>query len=174
MAQQGFISSVALDESADTLEQQQRAFNEEKNHSANETEVKRDAVAQMEHAIKTIETGLTLVNATVDALVVRAPVAGRLTDFRLQIGETVKTDQHIGRIDDPDQFKLTAQVDEYYLNRIAIGRQGVFKQDAKEYRVEVSQVYPQIKDGRFSIELVFKNAQPASLNPGQSLMRKLP
>ncbi|MEB0288865.1 HlyD family efflux transporter periplasmic adaptor subunit, partial [Cryobacterium sp. 10S3] len=81
-----------------------------------ETEVKRDAVAQMEYAIKTIETGLTLVNATVDALVVRAPVAGRLTDFRLQIGETVKTDQHIGRIDDPDQFKLTAQVDEYYLN----------------------------------------------------------
>ena len=169
LAQQGFISSVALDESADTLEQQQRAFNEEKNHSANETEVKRDAVAQMEHAIKTIETGLTLVNATVDALVVRAPVAGRLTDFRLQIGETVKTDQHIGRIDDPDKFKLTAQVDEYYLNRIAIGRQGVFRQDAKEYGVEVSQVYPQIKDGRFSIELVFKDGQPTNLNPGQSL-----
>ncbi|MCU6435623.1 efflux RND transporter periplasmic adaptor subunit [Undibacterium sp. Jales W-56] len=169
LAAQGFISAVALDESADTLEQQQRAYNEEKKHSSSETAVKRDAVAQMERAIKNIEGGLTLVNATVAALVVRAPVAGRLTDFRLQIGETVKTDQHIGRIDDPLKFKLSAQVDEYYLNRVAIGRQGWLKQDARDYVVEVSRVYPQIKEGRFSIELVFKNQQPSSLSPGQSL-----
>ncbi|MES2297428.1 MAG: efflux RND transporter periplasmic adaptor subunit [Pseudomonadota bacterium] len=169
LAEQGFISSEALELSNDALEQQQRAVDNEKLRSASETSVKRDALAQMEQAIRHIEAGLTLVHGTVDALVVRAPVAGRLTDFNLKIGETVRQDQHIGRIDDPLKFKLTAQVDEYYLSRIAVGRQGTVKQEGQDFKVEVSRVYPQIKEGRFAVELVFKDGQPGTMNPGQSL-----
>ncbi|MDC8758278.1 efflux RND transporter periplasmic adaptor subunit [Janthinobacterium fluminis] len=169
LAARGFISPVALEESADALEQKRHVLGEEKLRHTTEAGVKLDAVRKMESAIRNIETGLTLVRATVEALVVRAPVAGRLTDFKLQIGETVKTDQHIGRIDDPARFKLSAQVDEYYLNRIAVGRRGRVKQDGQDYPIEVSRVYPQIKDGRFSVELVFTRAQAATLNPGQSI-----
>jgi HlyD family secretion protein len=169
LAEQGFLSAEALEVSNDAVVQQQRALDNEKARNTSETNVKRDALAQMERAIEHIEAGLALVHATVDALVVRAPVAGRLTDFDLKVGETVRQDQHIGRIDDPIKFKLSAQVDEYYLSRIAVGRQGTVRQEGKDFKVEVSRVYPQIKDGRFALELVFKDAQPGTLNPGQSL-----
>jgi len=169
LAGQGFISSVALEESHDRLLQQRRALKEQKESADTEQRVKRDALAQMETAIRGLQKGLLLVDATVEALAVRAPADGMLTGFRLQVGETVKTDQHIGRIDDPMRFKLTAQVDEFYLNRVGIGRHGTVRHNDSAYAVEVSTVYPQIREGRFTIEMVFSGERPRTLSPGQSL-----
>ncbi|HEX7988006.1 MAG TPA: efflux transporter periplasmic adaptor subunit, partial [Duganella sp.] len=64
---------------------------------------------------------------------------------------------------------LSASVDEYYLNRMAVGRKGSVKQDDKSYAADISTIYPQIKEGRFTVEMVFKDGQPPVLNPGQSL-----
>ena len=169
LAAQGFISSVSVDESADKLAQQRRAFRQEAEASDTDARVRRDALAQMERAIKGLQSGLLLVNATVDALAVRAPVDGMLTGFRLQVGETIKTDQHIGRIDDPNRFKLSALVDEFYLNRVTVGRHASVRQGDRSYAADISTIYPQIKEGRFTVELVFTKEQPPVLSPGQSL-----
>ena len=169
LAAQGFISSVSVEESTDKLAQQARAFRQQRDAADTESRVRGDALAQMQSAIKGLQSGLLLVNATVDALAVRAPVDGMLTGFRLQIGETVKTNQNIGRIDDPNRFKLSALVDEFYLNRVAVGRHASVRQGDKSYAADVSTIYPQIKDGRFTLEMVFTNGQPPVLSPGQSL-----
>jgi HlyD family secretion protein len=169
LANQGFISSVALEESNDQLEQQQQLVKEEMQSNETGLNVRNAALARMESAIKEQQSGLQLVQASVEALAVRASAAGRLTGFNLQVGETVKTDDHIGRIDDPSVFKLTAQVDEFYLNRITVGRHGTVRQGERDYAVEVSAVYPQIKDGRFTVDMVFGKGQPEALSPGQSL-----
>ena len=64
-----------------------------------EARIKRDGAKQMERAIERLDAGLKVVNESIEGLAVRAPIAGRLTDFHLQFGEIVKPDQHIGRID---------------------------------------------------------------------------
>ncbi len=173
LAAQGFISAVALEESSDKLAQQQRALDEEKRAVDTEERVRGRALEQMDSALHGLQSGLQLVSATVEALAVRAPADGVLTDFRLLVGETVRPDQHIGRIDDPNRFKLSAQVDEFYLNRIAVGRHGRVVQDDKSYEVQVSTVYPQIKEGRFSAEMVFTRGQPPVLSPGQGMDAQL-
>ena len=165
----GFISSVALEESHDRVAKQRHAVKLERESINAEVKVKRDALSQLEKASRELSSGLALVGATVEALAVRAPAAGMLTGFRLQVGQTVKTDQHIGRIDDPNRFKLAAQVDEFYLNRVAVGRQGMVKQGDTSWPVTVSTIYPQIKEGRFTVEMVFAKGQPPVLSPGQSL-----
>jgi HlyD family secretion protein len=170
---QGFISSVALEESGDKVEQQQRLLTEQKSAQETELRIKKDALERMETTLNGLQAGLKLVNATVDALAVRSPIDGRLTDFRLQVGETVKPDQRVGRIDDPSRFKLTALVDEYYLPRIAVGRAGSARIGERQYPVEVSRVYPQIKEGRFTVEMTFKGEQPRGLSPGQSMDARL-
>ena len=134
-----------------------------------EQDVRQRALRQMDQAITGLASGLELVAATVDALAVRAPSAGVLTDFRLLVGQAVRQDQAIGRIDDPHRFKLAAQVDEFYLNRVTPGREGRITQDGKTYALRVSTVYPQIKEGRFSAELVFVDAQPDVISPGQGM-----
>jgi HlyD family secretion protein len=173
LAAKGFISQVALEESSDKLAQQRRVLAEEKHAMDTEEQVRGRALRQMESAIGGLQAGLRLVGATVDALTMRAPADGTLTDFHLQVGETVKTDQRIGRIDDPQRFKLSAQIDEFYLSRVAVGRHGNVQQDGKTYQVKVSTVYPQIKDGRFTAEMVFTGGQPEVISPGQSMDAQL-
>jgi len=167
LAQQGFVSASALEDSADRLAQQRRALATERASGAAAAAIQQDALQQMQQAIARLEAGLQLVHANLAALAVRAPVAGRLTDFHLQQGETVKPDQHLGRIDDLARYKLTAQVDEYYLNRIATGLHASASIGGDSHVLTVSRIYPQIKDGRFMLELTFDGAQPAALHPGQ-------
>jgi HlyD family secretion protein len=164
---------VALEESSDKLAQQQRTLDEERKSSGAEEQVRQRVGQQMEGVINGLQSGLKLVNATVDALAVRAPVAGVLTDFRLQVGETVRIDQRVGRVDDPQRFKLSAPIDEFYLSRVAVGRTGQVVQDGQAYPVRVSTVYPQIKDGRFTAEMVFTRGQPGVISPGQGIDAQL-
>ncbi|WP_229512991.1 efflux RND transporter periplasmic adaptor subunit [Massilia sp. AB1] len=173
LAAQGFISSVALEESSDKLAQQKRALQVERDSIATEERVRRQGLQQMETAIRGLQSGLQLVDATVDALAVRAPADGVLTDFRLQVGETVRPDQHIGRIDDPKRFKLTVLIDEFYLSRVAAGVTGSVAQGEQHYPVKVRTVFPQIREGRFTAELVFADRQPEVISPGQSLDARL-
>ena len=168
LAARGFVSPAQAEEASDRLAQQRHLLDEANSAARTDLAIKQDVVRQMQKAIEGLETGLGLVSNTVNALAVRAPVAGRLTDFRLQVGETVRPDQRIGRIDDPTRFKLTAQVDEFYLTRVALGHRGSVDVDGRSYPVEVSRIFPQIKDGRFVVELIFSQAQPDSLRPGQS------
>ena len=96
-------------------------------------------------------------------------MGGRLTDFQLQVGAIVEPEQHIGRIDDPDRFKLLAGVDEFYLGRVSAGERGRATADGHEYDVVVSRVFPQVTDGRFSVELLFTGEAPAEMSPGESV-----
>jgi HlyD family secretion protein len=169
LAAQGFLSAAALEESKDKLARQQRALAQAQESDGMESRVRGNALSQLDAAIDGLKSGLKLVSATVDALAVRAPTAGRLTDFHLQVGESITTGKHVGRIDDPDYFKLMTEVDEFYLKRVSVGRHGAVQQDGRSYAVDVATVYPQIKEGRFTVELVFSAAAPEQLSPGQSL-----
>lgn len=173
LAARGFLSAVALEESHDKLVQARRALDEEKRASGAEERVREGVLRQVEGVIAGLQGGLKLVGATVDALAVRAPAAGVLTDFRLQVGETVSINQRIGRIDDPQRFKLAAQVDEFYLSRVRAGQPGRALQGERAYALKVATVYPQVKEGRFTAELVFTGAQPDVIGPGQGIDAQL-
>jgi HlyD family secretion protein len=168
LAKTGVIAVVALEESQDRLAQQRQALEDEQTRAVIETRIKRDGARQMAQAIEQLDAGLKVVNDAIEGLAVRAPIAGRLTDFRLQMGEIVKSEQRIGRIDDPSRFKLTAQLDEYFLGSVTTGKRGSVNVNGHDYAVEVSRVLPQITDGRFLIELLFTADAPPQMNPGQS------
>src|SRR5699024_3770240 len=85
LAGQGFVSAVALEEVQDRRDKAQRALALEQESNAAEDNVRGNALGRLEETILGLATGLRLVEQTVDALAVRAPVAGRLTDFRLQV-----------------------------------------------------------------------------------------
>ncbi|MEN2749610.1 efflux RND transporter periplasmic adaptor subunit [Sphingomonas sp. T9W2] len=107
---------------------------------------------------------LAAVRGGLSALTIRAPAAGRLTNFTLQPGQTLKPGDPAGQVDSEGSWKLEADVDEYYLGRVAVGQ----KARADGATLTVSKVLPAVKDGRFRVELTFDNA-PASLNRGQTI-----
>ena len=100
----------------------------------------------------------------------RAPVAGRLTDFTLQPGQSLKAGDPVGQIDSEGAYKLTADVDEFYLGRVAPGQKATADFDGRTVPLTVSRVLPQVTNGRFRVELTFDGAtagDPAP-RPGRS------
>jgi HlyD family secretion protein len=173
LAREGVIATRTVEETQDLVSRHQRALADEKTRAHVEMRIKRDGVRQMQQAIERLDAGLNVVNDSIEGLAVRAPIAGRLTDFHLQLGEIIKPEQRIGRIDDPSQFKLVANVDEYFLGRVAVGKRGVATAHGREYPIAISRVFPQITAGRFTIELLFTSEAPAGMNPGQSADTRL-
>ncbi|MBI1834776.1 MAG: HlyD family efflux transporter periplasmic adaptor subunit [Burkholderiales bacterium] len=169
LAQEGFISQVALEESTDQYERASFVYQEEVQHQKQNATTRQTALAQMEAGINGLQSGLALVTRAVDGLAVRAPIMGKLTDFHLQVGESVTTGKRLGRVDDPTSFKLQAYVDEYYLNRVTLAQQGKAQLVEQSYDIKVMAIYPQIKEGRFLVELSFIGQNPQQLHPGQSL-----
>jgi HlyD family secretion protein len=173
LAHEGVIAARTVEESADQIARLEREIAEEQARAAVEMRIKRRGLEQMQQAIERLDAGLNVVNDSIEGLAVRAPIGGRLTDFHLQLGEIIKPEQRIGRIDDPARYKLVASVDEYFLDRVAVGKRGLATNGGRDYAIEISRVFPQIREGRFTVELLFTGEPPAGLRPGQSADTRL-
>ncbi len=169
LAEQGFIAASALEESSDRVNQQRRLLAQAQADRGAELDTREQSVKQLGAAITRLDAGLKLLRASTDGLIVRAPADGVLTGFQLQEGQSVKLGDHLGRIDTADRFKLTARVDEFYLSRIAPGLKGRVDVQGQPFAVTSSHLNPEIKDGRFTIELLFNDRMPSGLQPGLSL-----
>jgi len=120
-----------------------------------------------------LEKNLEVARRNLEALNVRAPVAGKLTAFDLEIGQALSRGVNIGQIDDPESFKVTANIDEYYLSRVDIEQTATLTTSGREYQLQVRKVYPQVKNGTFEVDLVFTGREPDSIRRGQTLQLNL-
>src|SRR5690606_12736653 len=117
----------------------------------------RDAqMKQMRDSITNLQANLQIARRNLESLRVRAPAAGRLTAFNLQPGESLSPGQRFGQLDDPDNYKLVAQVDELYLHRVMIGQSAQIELQGENYRLRVQKIYPQVTQGQFLIDMVFE------------------
>jgi len=169
LGEQSFISAAVLQESEDRVRQQERMLAQARSDAAVEEAIRERAIAELDRAVGGLNEGLTLVRTAADALAVRAPTDGRLTGFRLEVGESVKPGDRLGRIDSPGRFKLLAQVDEFYLGRTTPGLKGQVDVGGRIRPIFLSRVNPQVKDRRFDIELEFTDSPEVDLQPGQSI-----
>jgi len=121
-----------------------------------------------------LEKNLEVARRNLDALNVRAPVAGKLTAFDLEVGQALAPGLNIGQIDDPDTFKVTANIDEFYLSRVDLEQTATLNTAGKDYELRVSKIYPQVQNGTFEVDLVFAGEQqPDSIRRGQTLQLNL-
>jgi HlyD family secretion protein len=128
-----------------------------------------------------LQRNLSLSRRNLEALNVRAPVSGKLSGLDVEIGQSIQRGGRLGQIDDPDNFKLRAQVDEYYLSRVDIGQQAALDRRrmgaaavfGSEHALTVSKIYPQVQNGQFEMDLVFDDEPPADIRRGQTLQATL-
>lgn len=128
-----------------------------------------DQSAGIAATARQLRESLAMVRASLSALTLRAPVAGRLTAFTLQPGQTLKAGDPVGQIDSEGAWKLTADVDQFYLGRVRAGLAAVASIGDRTYPLRLLTVLPQVADGRFRVEFGFDAAAPGGLNRGQTL-----
>jgi HlyD family secretion protein len=163
--QQGFVADAGLRSFAEEAAYQEKRLAQLKTGGAAEARITGTQAARLADTGSRLEGNLAAVRASLDALVVRAPAGGRLTNFTIQPGQTLKAGDPAGQVDSEGSWKLEADVDEFYLGCVRVGQTAT----AQDARLVVSKVLPAVKDGRFRAELTFIGRVPAGLNRGQTL-----
>lgn len=130
-------------------------------------------LAQLRESNASLAGSLDIARATLDALNLRAPVDGQLTAFSIQVGQSMNRGERLGQIDSAGRNKLVAQVDEFYLGRVAAGQIATADYGGKTYRLKVAKIYPQVRNGTFEVDLFFLDGEPAQVQRGQTLQMKL-
>ena len=120
-----------------------------------------------------LQQSLEITRHTLDDLTVKAPGTGRLTEMDLQPGENRERGSRLGQITLETGFKIAAQVDEYYLGRVAAGQSAQIDLDGRTLNLRVERIYPQVKNGTFTVDLNFQGPQPQGLLPGEAVQGKL-
>ena len=128
---------------------------------------------QLRVAGNQLERNLGVARKNLDSLNMKSAVAGKLTAFDLEIGQALNRGDRIGQIDDPSQFKVTANIDEYYLGRVDIGQTATVEVDRRDYSMAIRKIYPQVQNGTFRVDLNFDGEQASSIRRGQTLQLNL-
>lgn len=136
-------------------------------------ELRRQQIPQIKAQIVKLQEDIEVTHGKLDNLVVRAPVAGRLTAIDLKIGENRNRGERLAEITPETGYKLSADIDEFYLGRLQKGLVATVEIGDKTSTLQVTRVYPQVKDGTFKVDLAFDGQAPEGLLPGQAVQGKL-
>lgn len=130
-------------------------------------------IAQLEASVDRIEKNLEIVKQNLENLYIKAPIRGRLTSLNAEIGELKTMGERIGKIDVLDGFKVQADIDEHYIARIDNGQVGTFELTGKAFKLEVGKVDPEVRDGKFRVDMNFVSDTPQDIRRGQTLRIRL-
>lgn len=125
-------------------------------------------IKQLEGTLQNSQRNLQLMKENLNNLVVRAPVGGLLSSIETEVGSSISQGQNLGQIDDLNGFKMRAGVDEHYISRIFVGLKGNMEFNNRSYEMVISKVYPEVRSGRFEVDMTFVAKIPDGIKRGQS------
>ena len=130
-------------------------------------------IRQLEGTLARTRKNLEMMKDNLENLSLKAPVGGLLSRVDVEVGQSIAAGQNIGQIDDLSGFKMRIDVDEHYISRIFPGLEGNFDFGGKSHRLAVSKVYPEVRNGRFEVDMTFPSAVPEGIRRGQSVPVRL-
>lgn len=125
-------------------------------------------VAQLDENLRSMQLNMQLIRERVDNLKVKAPIDGELGMLSAILGQTLSQGSAIGQINDLTAYKVTAMVDEHYIDRIVTGLTASFMRQDNSYGMIIKKVYPEVRDGKFRVDLTFNGELPDNIRTGQT------
>jgi HlyD family secretion protein len=130
-------------------------------------------IKQMNVSLEQSRKNLLLMREKLDDLIVKAPITGQLSAFKLEEGELVSVGDNIGQIDVLDNFIIEAQVDQHFLHRVAIDQSAITTINGKPYQLKVQYINPSVENNFFKVHLEFLEQVPEELKRGQNVRVKI-
>ena len=123
---------------------------------------------QMEDNLDNMRRNVLLIRDRKGKLEVRSTIDGELGLLDVELGQSISAGQKIGQINDLSDFKIEAQIDEHYIDRVREGLPATFERDGKRYALRVRKVYPEVREGKFRTAFTFESAHPENIRSGQT------
>jgi HlyD family secretion protein len=172
LAMKDLVSQSTIDELEDELKYFRDRREVTLESQATDARMQEQQLNQLRVAGEHLRSSLDFARKNLDDLNVRAPIAGRLSGFNIEVGQSIERGGRLGQIDDPNGFKLNVRIDEYYLGRVDLQQVAVAEHNNRSFDLEIVKIYPQVKDGQFEVDMTF-NEEPVGVRRGQTLQLRL-
>ncbi|NND80702.1 MAG: efflux RND transporter periplasmic adaptor subunit [Maribacter sp.] len=135
--------------------------------------LRKTSLSSLDADLSRMQKTLSMVYERLDHLNVRAPSEGQLGFLDAEIGQNIRQGERIGQINVLTDFKIEAEIDEHYIDRVKRELNASFERNGQEYELRLRKVYPEVRSGRFKVDLVFTGNKPENIRAGQSYNMKL-
>ena len=125
-------------------------------------------IQQMQESLKNMKINMQRIRMRKDNLDVKAPIDGELGLLEVVLGQSVGSGMKIGQINATGSYKIEAQIDEHYIDRVFAGLSATFERQNETYDAVIRKVYPEVRSGKFQADFKFSDEQPANIRTGQT------
>ena len=125
-------------------------------------------IRQMEESLKNMKINMQRIRNRKANLDVKAPIDGELGLIEVGLGESVGSGMKIGQINAVGSYKIEAQIDEHYIDRVSAGLTATFERQNETFDAVIRKVYPEVRGGKFQADFKFSGEQPANIRTGQT------
>jgi len=125
-------------------------------------------IDRMEESLENMELNMQMIRKRKSNLIVKAPIDGELGLLDVVLGQSIVSGTKIGQINSVGSYKVEAQIDEHYIDRVVSGLEATFERQGETYSTVIRKVYPEVRDGKFKAEFKFDGEQPDNIRAGQT------
>lgn len=125
-------------------------------------------IEQMEESLDNMRINMQMIRHRKDNLNIKAPIDGELGLLDAVLGQSIASGTKIGQINDLGSYKIEAQIDEHYIDRVFAGLDATFERKDETYGASIRKVYPEVRDGKFKADFKFTGQQPDNIRSGQT------
>ena len=125
-------------------------------------------VDRMEESLENMLLNMQMIRKRKGNLIVKAPIDGELGLLDVVLGQTIASGAKIGQINSVGTYKVEAQIDEHYIDRVVAGLEATFERQGETYATSIRKVYPEVRDGKFKADFKFEGEQPDNIRAGQT------
>ena len=123
---------------------------------------------QMEDNLQNMRKNVVLIRQRKDKLEVRSAIDGELGLLDVVLGQSISPGQKIGQLNDLSDYKVQASIDEHYIDRVRQGLIATFTRGERQYQLQVRKVYPEVREGKFRCDFIFRGERPENIRTGQT------
>lgn len=167
------ISKEAYLTSKENYELSEKQYEIVKQQTEHDDVLRETSLSSLDADLQRMQKTLGMVYQRLDHLNVRAPADGQLGFLDAEIGQNIAQGERIGQINVLTDYKIEANIDEHYIDRVIRDLTAVLERNGEEYPLRLRKVYPEVRNGRFKVDLVFTEATPETIRTGQSYNIKL-
>ncbi len=125
-------------------------------------------ITQMRESLENMRVNMMMIRKRKENLTIKAPIDGELGLLDAVLGQSVVAGSRIGQINNLDSYKIEAQIDEHYIDRISAGLEATFERQSERYQAQIRKVFPEVRDGKFKADFKFVGQQPENIRSGQT------
>jgi HlyD family secretion protein len=118
--------------------------------------------------LNNMRNNLDMVKKRVENLNVRATVDGELGLLSPEIGQSISKGENMGQINVLTSYKVVAQIDEHYIDRVRTQLDATLDRQNNKFNLTVRRVYPEVRNGTFKIDMIFRDSMPDNIRTGQT------